>query len=206
MDIDELIDDIRETMPSSDLDPHLVNYWQMANERIFYLDTDITTNVLELQKHIISINIADKDLETKDRKPIVIMIDTNGGWLNETLCLCSTIMMSKTPVYTVNVCEALSGGALILMAGHKRFAMPYSVALIHSGSGGTYGTHEQTIAQQNNYNNRIKVMRKYILERTGMNERMYKKHSDKEWYLSAEEQVENGLVDYIVTSLEDLNL
>jgi len=111
---------------------------------------------------------------------------------------------SKTPVYTINAGSCLSGGALLLVSGHKRFALKFSSALIHSGSGGTQGTYEQTKEQQKNYEQQVTKMGQFLLARTKIEDKVWKKNKSKEWYLSDEEQVTYGVVDQLVESIDDI--
>ena len=188
------------TLPS----PEMVNYWRLAEERIFYIDYEIDESVLEVQRAIIAINIADKDIEPSMRKKIKIFIDSPGGLLSETMSLSSTIILSKTPVITVNIAEAYSGGALLLLAGHERYAFPYSKAMLHTGSGGVQGTYEQTEQAQKIYKKQVDEMGSYILKQSGMDEKIYKKNKAKDWYMDSEEQIKYGLVHKIVTNLDEI--
>lgn len=184
--------------------PEMVNYWRLAEERIFYIDYEIDISVLEIQRAIIAINIADKDIEQSMRKKIKIFIDSPGGLLSETMSLASTIILSKTPVITVNIAEAYSGGALLLLAGHERYAFPYSKAMIHTGSGGVQGTYEQTEQAQKVYKKQVDEMGSYILKQSGMDEKIYKKNKAKDWYMDSEEQIKYGLAHKIVTNLDEI--
>lgn len=184
--------------------PEMVNFYRLAENRIFYIDYEIDESVLEIQKAVIAINIADKGIEPERRKPITIMIDTPGGLLAETMSLATTLIMSKTPVVTVNIAAAYSGGALLLLAGHKRYAFPYSRAMLHTGSGGTVGTYEQTEQAQKNYKKQIEEMGSYILERTGMDDKLYKRNKTKDWYLDANEQISVNVVHKIITGLDEI--
>lgn len=184
--------------------PELVNYWRLAENRIFYIDCEIDESVLDIQKSIININIADKGIKPEDRKPIVIMLDTPGGLLVETMSLASVMIMSKTPVITVNIGSAYSGGALLLLAGHKRYALKYSKAMLHSGSGGVSGTYEQTEAAQKVYKKQVEEMGEYILSRSGMDEKVFKRNKSKDWHLTTDEQVQHGLVHSVLESLDEI--
>lgn len=184
--------------------PEMVNYWRLAENRIFYIDYEIDESVLEIQRSIIAINIADKDISIEDRIPIKIYLDTPGGLLSETMSLATTMIMSKTPVITVNIAEAYSGGCILLLAGHKRYTFPYAKAMLHTGSGGTVGTYEQTEQAQKNYKKQIEEMGSYILERSGMEEKLYKRNKSKDWYMDANEQKANGIVHEVVTSLDEI--
>jgi ATP-dependent Clp protease protease subunit len=184
--------------------PEMVNFWRLSENRIFYIDFEIDEAVMEIEKAIIAINIADKGISAEERNPIKIFINTPGGLLAETFSLCSTIMLSKTKVITVNVGEAYSAGCLILLAGHERYTFPYGKAMIHTGSGGIQGTYEQTEQAQKIYKKQIDEMGAYILERSQMDDKVYKRNKAKEWYLDAEEQIKYGIVSEIVTDLDTI--
>ncbi len=185
-------------------DPELVNYWRLAENRIFYVDFEIDESILELQRSIITINMADKGIEPENRLPIRILIDSPGGLLSETMSLCSTIIMSRTPIITINVAEAYSGGCLLLLAGHKRYTFPYAKAMLHTGSGGVSGTYEQTEQAQKNYKKQVDEMGAYILEQSGMDEKVFKRNKSKDWYFDANEQIQYGIVDKIITNLDEI--
>lgn len=203
--IDELQIELPQNLEDIKLpSPELVNYWRLAENRIFYIDYEIDESVLEIQRSIISINITDKDIPVEERVPIKIYLDTPGGLLSETMSLATTMIMSKTPVITVNIAEAYSGGCLLLLAGHKRYSFPYAKAMLHTGSGGITGTYEQTEMAQKNYKKQIDEMSSYILTRSGMDEKIYKKNKAKDWYMDANEQKQYGVVHEIVTSLDEI--
>lgn len=186
-------------------DPYLVNYWRLADNRIYYINDEINEETLEIQKDIITINIEDRDKKVEDRKPIIILINSPGGYLQETMSVAQSMIMSRTPVITVNIGSAYSGGSLLLMAGHKRYAFKYSKAMVHSGgTSGMAGTYEQTEAAQKIYKKQIDEMGKYILERTNIPETLFKKNKTKDWYMDHDEQVKYGLVDSIIESLDEI--
>lgn len=178
-------------------DPGLLEYYKLAEHRILYVDYEINMNILEIQRELILINIADIGIPIDERVPIIILIDSPGGLLSETMCVACSIMQSKTPVITVNIAEAYSGGALLLLAGHKRYALPYSKAMIHTGSGSMSGTFEQAEERQKLYKKEVDEMGKYILERSGMDKRVFNKNKAKDWYMTTDEQLQYGIVHEI---------
>lgn len=185
--------------------PEMVNYWRLAESRIFYIDYEIDMSILEIQRSILCINIADNGIPVEERIPIKIFIDCQGGLLSETFSLATTMIMSNTPIITVNIAEAFSGGALLLLAGHKRYCMPYSNAMLHTGSAiSVSGTFEQTEEFQKVYKKQVDKMGSYIVERTTIDEKMYKRNKSKDWYLDAHDQVKYGIVDKIVENLDEL--
>lgn len=184
--------------------PELVNFWNLAEKRIFYINQDIDNSILDFQQDLVRINFEDKNIPIEERKPIYFLINSNGGLLSETMSLAITMQMSKTPVYTINLGAAYSGGSVLLLAGHKRYALPYSKAMIHSGSGELGGTHEQVQAQSKKYEREIADMMSFILKRTQLSKKEYNKRKTQDWYLIGDEQVKYGVVDEMVDNLFDL--
>lgn len=185
-------------------DPGMVNYYQSLDNRILWVDGEIDITLLEITRLIMHWNIQDNDIPVEDRKPIKVFIFSPGGNLAETMHACSVIQMSKTPVWTVNMGIALSGGFMLLISGQKRFAMPYARAMFHRGSGGAAGTFGQAEDAMKDYNAQIETMKEFVLSHTKISKRAFGQKKDRDWYFSAEEQVANGVVDYIVTDLEQI--
>ena len=90
------------------------------------------------------------------------------------------------------------------MAGHKRFALPNTEALIHSGSGQLGGTFDQTTEQMKNYKILVDKMKEFILSKTKIDNKLFKKMSAKDWYIYTDEMLELGIVDSIVDNLDIL--
>ena len=187
-------------------EPNLTMWWQNAlNHRTFWIDFDIDIDLLSIERMILDINRQDVGKEPEQRKPIVIWIYSYGGDLDCTLSFIDVCELSKTPIITINAGVSMSGGLMALLAGHKRYALKRSRALIHSGSAsGIGGTYEQNEAVMADYKRQIQTMRSYIVSRTGMDEKLYKKKQSAEWYLSAEEQLANGIVHGIVSDLSEI--
>ena len=184
--------------------PELVNFWNLAEKRIFYINQEIDSAILDFQRDLIRINYEDKDVPIEERKPIFFLINSYGGLLSETMSLAASMLMSKTPVITINVGASYSGGSVLLLAGHKRYALPYSKAMIHTGSNEFGGTHEQVQAQSKKYEREIADMISFILERTKLSKKEYNKRKTQDWYLIGDEQVKYGVVDSMVDNLFDL--
>jgi ATP-dependent Clp protease protease subunit len=184
--------------------PDLVHYYKDYDERNISIDYDIDDSLFEVTKQIMEYNRKDKDIPVEQRKPINIYVMSYGGDLYQAYALISTMLASKTPIRTINMGVAMSAGLLILLAGHERYAMKYSTAMIHSGSGGTQGTYEQCEEQQKNYKKLVDMMRNYILERTNIEVKLFKKQWTKDWYLTDKEQVELGIVSQIVENLDSI--
>lgn len=184
--------------------PDLVRYYKDYDDRNISIDFDIDDSLFDVTKQILDYNRKDRDIPVEKRKPINIYIMSFGGELYPAYALISTILASKTPVNTINMGVAMSAGLLILLAGHKRYAMKYSTAMIHQGSGGAQGTFSEMEEQQKNYRKLIDSMRDYILERTKIDVKLYNKNKSKDWFLTDKEQVDLGIVDEVVTDLDSI--
>ena len=185
-------------------DPSMVNYYQCLDNRILWIDGEIDITLLEITRLIMYWNIQDKDIPVEERKPIKLFIFSPGGNLAETMHACSIMQMSKTPVWTVNMGMAMSGGFLLLINGHKRFTMPYARAMFHRGSGGAAGTYGQAEDAMKDYNAQMNDMQNLVLERTKISKQAFGKRKDRDWYFGAEDQIRYGVVDAIVENLDDI--
>ena len=183
--------------------PELVNYYKDYDNRVIFIG-DVEEDLFDVTKQIYEYNRQDKGKKVEERKPITIQIMSYGGDLYQAYALISAILASTTPVITINCGVAMSAGLLILLAGHKRYAMKYSTAMIHSGSGGAQGTYEQMEEQQKNYKKLVDLMRNYIMERTTIDSKLFNKNKTKDWYIADSEQVELGIVSKIVESLDEI--
>ena len=79
----------------------------------------------------------ENNVPIEKRAPIKIYIDSNGGDLDATFTMIDAISLSKTPVWTINIGCAYSGGFFTFIAGHKRFTYPHGTFLYHEGYTGT---------------------------------------------------------------------
>jgi len=185
--------------------PKLLSFYSCRESRILWVDDEIDESVLEISRMILEYNREDAGIPVEQRKPIKILLYSYGGDGQACFELIDVMTLSKTPIYTVNMGVAMSAGLLILLAGHKRFCMPRSTALVHSGSGGTSGTFEQTEAQMKDYQHFVKMMRDFIMERTKIDPKTLAKNKGKEWFIYSDEQLSYGIVDEVVADVDTIN-
>lgn len=186
-------------------DPNLLMYYKNMNKRMFWVDGEITEDILEIEKKIIEFNQEDKDKPIDQIVPVRIFIFSNGGLLEATLSLVNVCELSRVPIYTYNMGVAMSAGLLLLLSGHKRFCLSGSRAMIHSGSGGVGGTFEQVEAASNDYKKLIEYTKDYILRRTKISPQTYAKKKGKDWYLYCDDQIQYGIVDAVITSIDEIS-
>ena len=140
-------------------------------------------------------------LASKDpQKDIQLYINTPGGSVTAGMAIYDTMQYVKPDISTVCIGLAASMGATLLAAGQKgkRFALPNSQVLLHQVAGGVIGqaveieiTAKQII--------RIKEkLNKILAKHTGQPLAKIEKDTDRDFYLSADEAKEYGLIDQVI--------
>ncbi|MFA6252600.1 MAG: ATP-dependent Clp endopeptidase proteolytic subunit ClpP [Candidatus Paceibacterota bacterium] len=141
--------------------------------------------------------LASKDSE----KDIQLYINSPGGAVTAGLAIYDTIQYIKPDVSTVSIGLSASMGALLLAAGAKgkRYALPNSEILLHQVLGGARGqaTEIEIAAKQI-----LKIkerMSKILAKHTGQPLSKVTKDTDRDFYLTAEEAKEYGVIDEVIT-------
>lgn len=172
---------------------------QNFKERKIYIDEEITSfSVDQACRAISRYNLDDKGVNVKDRKPILLYLNTCGGAVDAGYQLIDVIEASKTPVYIINRSDCYSMGFMIFIAGHKRFAFKNSTFLLHDGSrfaGDSTSKTRDLMEFCDRVDDRIK---KLTLERTNISSEMYDEKGRVEWYMFADEAKRLGVVDCII--------
>lgn len=186
--------------------PMLLDTYTDRKNRLIFIDYDIDDTLLrEVGRQIIEYNRSDKGKPVDERTPIVILINSGGGCLDSTYATIAIMETSKTPIITVNMNCAYSAAGLILMAGHKRYCMPRSQVLIHSGSAqGISGNYEDIQESTKSYKKMVEEMREFIISKTKIDKALMKKNQSRDWYLPTSEQIDLGVVDEIITDLDSI--
>ena len=107
-------------------------------------------------------------------------------------------------VYTINYCTAYSAGTDLLVAGHKRLALPGTSAMAHSGSCMFGGTMEQAESMKKHFDKLGKKIVDYFLSRTKIDPKVFKKKAPADWYFDEQDMLEYGLIDEIITDFDEL--
>ncbi|UTC55063.1 ATP-dependent Clp protease proteolytic subunit [Treponema sp. OMZ 906] len=139
-------------------------------------------------------------------KPIYVYIDSPGGDVDAGFAIFDMIRFIKPPVYTIGMGLVASAGALILLAAPKnyRLGLPNSHYLIHQPLSGIKGVatdieiHAKEIEKI-----RVKI-NALIAEETGKNVAEVAKDTDRDYWLSADEAVNYGLILQVIKTRSDL--
>ena len=206
---EEILDNILAGLPEGAAnlqlpDNHLRDYYRDEANRVIWIDDQVEGSSLKVVEKILTYNREDFKVPVEERKPIKIFVDTPGGSVIVMWSIVNAIKMSKTPVWTINWCTAYSAGAIILAAGHKRFAMPGSTALVHSGSCYYSGNQEQVDNAKKFFDKIGKEADDFLLSRTKIDKKTFNKKKASDWYFTTQESLDNGLVDKIIESFDEL--
>ena len=185
-------------------DPNLRDYYTDEQDRVFWVDDAIDENLLGLVKMIIRCNREDKGMSVEARKPIKVFIDSPGGDICALWTTIKAIETSKTPVHTINYCTAYSAACDLLVAGHKRYALPGTNAMTHSGSCMFGGTMEQAENMKKHFDKLGKKITDYFLAHTKVDPKTFKKKAPSDWYFDEQDMLDNGLIDEIVTDFDTI--
>ncbi|MGB6371174.1 MAG: ATP-dependent Clp endopeptidase proteolytic subunit ClpP [Atribacterota bacterium] len=175
-------------------------YSRLLKDRIIFLGTEIdnaTANTIIAQLLFLEATDPDKD--------IYIYINSPGGSVSSTIAIYDTIQYIRSDVSTICVGMAASGAALILASGAKgkRFALPNSRIMVHQPLGGAQG-QVTDIEIQTRELKRIKdTINKILTHHTGQKFEKIEKDTDRDFYMTAQESKEYGLVDEVIKSREE---
>ncbi|WP_341282624.1 ATP-dependent Clp endopeptidase proteolytic subunit ClpP [Paenibacillus sp. FSL H8-0537] len=173
-------------------------YSRLLKDRIIFLGSAIDD---QLANSIVAqlLFLAEED-PTKD---ISIYINSPGGSTSAGFAIYDTIQYIKPDVSTICVGLAASFAAILLLAGAegKRFALPNSEVMIHQPHGGVQGQASDIAISAN----RIIRIREHLNQiasaRTGQPLEKIQLDMDRDYFLSAEEAVQYGIVDRVITTL-----
>lgn len=177
-------------------------YSRLLEDRIIFLTgeiNDTTANIVVAQL----IYLEGKNPE----KDIYLYINSPGGSVSAGLAIYDTIKYIKCDVVTICIGLAASMGAFLLTSGTKgkRYALPNSEIMIHQPLGGTQGQASDIEIQARHMQNIKEKINKILSESTGQDLKKIQKDTDRDYYMSAEQAKEYGLIDDIFVTRKKSN-
>ena len=171
-------------------------YSRLLKDRIIMLGTPINDDVANA---IIAQLLF---LESEDpEKDINLYVNSPGGVVTSGLGIYDTIQFMKAPVSTICVGLAASMGAVLLAAGAKgkRFALPNARIMIHQPSGGAQGQATDIEIQAREILKIREKLNKILADHTGQPLERIVADVERDYFMSAEEAKQYGLIDDILT-------
>ena len=184
-------------MPGQQYSDWISIYDRLYRERIIFLGRGVNDG---LANQIIAIMLY---LDSEDPgKPIYLYINSPGGSVTAGLAIYDTMRHIKSEVVTICVGLAASMGAFLLCGGTKgkRLALPHSRIMIHQPSGGMQGRNQATdIDIEAREILRIRdQLNQMMADNTGQSIEKIQKDSDRDFFMSAYEAKEYGLIDQVI--------
>ncbi|OQY10572.1 MAG: ATP-dependent Clp endopeptidase, proteolytic subunit ClpP [Marinitoga sp. 4572_148] len=176
-------------------------YSRLLKDRIIFLGSDVNDYVSNLVVAQLLF------LEAQDpEKDIYLYINSPGGSVTAGLAMYDTMQYIKPDVATICIGQAASMGAVLLAAGAKgkRFALPNSRIMIHQPWGGAQGTAKDVEIQVQELLRIKKMLNKILSDHTGQDIKIIEKDTDRDYFMSAEEALEYGLIDKVIKSRKDI--
>ena len=171
-------------------------YSLLLKERIVFLGTPISDQIANLI--IAQLLYLERDDPEKD---ISLYIHCPGGLINAGFAIYDTMELIRCDVSTICVGLAASMGTVLLCAGTKgkRYALPNATIHMHQPMGGVQGQASDIAIAAKEIIRMQEKLRTIISKHTGQTLDRVAKDTDRDFYLSAEQAVEYGLVDEILT-------
>lgn len=174
-------------------------YSRLLKDRIVLLGTPV-------DDHIANLMVAQLlYLQSEDpRKDIEFYINTPGGSVTAGMAVYDTMQMLSCDVRTYCVGQAASMGAILLAAGTrgKRFALPNARIMIHQPLGGAEGSAADIHIQAREIVRVRESLNKILANHTGQDLERIEKDTDRDYFMSAAEARDYGVVDEILNSVK----
>jgi ATP-dependent Clp protease protease subunit len=134
-------------------------------------------------------------------KDISFYINSPGGSVSAGMAIFDTMNFIKPQVSTLCTGFAASMGAFLLAAGEKgkRFSLPNSKIMIHQPSGGSQGQATEIEIQAREILKTREQLNKILAERTGQPLERVARDTERDYYMSADESKEYGLIDQVIS-------
>ena len=142
-------------------------------------------------------------LEAEDPgKDINLYINSPGGSVTAGMAIYDTMNYIKSDVSTICIGMAASMGAFLLSGGAKgkRFSLPNSQIMIHQPSGGAQGQATEIKIVAENILKTKRKLNEILAANTGKPLEVIERDTERDYYMSAEEAREYGLIDQIITN------
>jgi ATP-dependent Clp protease, protease subunit len=172
-------------------------YSRLLKERIVFLGTPIDDAV----GNLIMAQLLHLESEDPD-KDINLYVNSPGGDITSLFAIYDTMQYIKPDVSTICMGQAASAAAVLVLAGTrgKRYALPHSRILLHQPHGGAQGQAVDIEIQAKEITRYRKLLEELIAEHTGQTLEKVAKDTDRDYILTADEAVEYGVVDEVITS------
>lgn len=182
-------------LPGSQYERWIDIYTRLGQERIIFLGQEVTDAIANrIVAYMLYLDSDDPN------KPIYLYINSPGGSVTAGLAIYDTMQYIKADIITICLGLAASMGSFLLAAGTKgkRLALPNSRIMIHQPMGGTRGQATDIEIEAKEILRVRSVLNNMLAERTSQSLEKIEKDTDRDYFMSAEEAKEYGLIDQVI--------
>ncbi len=179
---------------------HYDIFSRLLKDRIIFIGTPIEDTISNLV--IAQMLFLQNENKNQD---INIYINSPGGSITAGLAIYDTMQFVQCDVATFCVGQAFSMAAVLIAAGTKgkRFGLPHTRIMLHQPWGGTRGTATDISIQAEEIMYMKKCLNEILVKHSGQPMDKIEKDFDRDFYMSAQEAKEYGIVDEVIESLRD---
>lgn len=170
---------------------------RLLKDRIIFVDGEINDYNADLV--VAQILFLESESPEKD---ISMYINSPGGSVTAGLAIYDTMQYVKCDIQTICMGQAASMGAILLAGGTKgkRIALPSSRVMIHQPAGGVQGQESDIAVQAKEILRLKKLSIDYLAEKTGHKAEEVAKDIERDYFMSAKEALDYGIIDKIMTA------
>ena len=171
-------------------------YSRLLKERVIFLVGPVNDQVANL----VVAQLLFLESENPD-KDISFYINSPGGSVSAGMAIFDTMNFIKPEVSTLCIGMAASMGAFLLAAGAKgkRFSLPNSKIMIHQPSGGSQGQATEIEIQAREILKTREQLNRILAERTGQPLERIERDTERDYYMTAQECQDYGLIDQVIS-------
>ncbi len=170
-------------------------YSRLLKDRIVMLSGEINDAVASsIVAQLLFLEAQDPD------KDIYFYINSPGGVITSGFSIFDTMNYIKPDIVTICIGQAASMGAFLLASGTegKRYALPNSRIMIHQPLGGAQGQATDILIQAEEIKRLKDTLNTILAEKTGKKIKQIEKDTDRDYFMSAKEAQEYGLIDKVL--------
>lgn len=171
-------------------------YSRLLKDRIIMLSGEVNDQVASsIVAQLLFLEAQDPD------KDIYFYINSPGGVITSGLSMFDTMNYIKPDIVTICIGQAASMGAFLLSSGTKgkRYALPHARIMIHQPSGGAQGQSTDIQIQAQEIQRLKDTLNEILAEQTGKTTKRIEKDTERDYFMSAREALEYGLIDKVLT-------
>lgn len=173
---------------------------RLMRERIIFLGTevdDMVANIIVAQLLLLDSENPEKD--------IMLYINSPGGVVTAGLAIYDTMQHVRADVATICLGQACSMGAFLLSGGAKgkRMSLPHSRIMIHQPLGGARGQASDIEIQAAETGRIKRTLNQLMASHTGQPLKKIEQDTDRDYFMTAEEALAYGMIDKVITKLDE---